>query len=73
MRTYHLVDMSGHIARHAAFLKTVSDVIGQFRAGRADVTPGLISMIRSWLRDHITHDDTRLAQQLNADGVPSAV
>jgi hemerythrin-like metal-binding protein len=72
LENYHLSGSRIHKAHHRAFLTQVGQFKTKFEAGTAEVTPALIAMLRTWLKDHASTDDLRLVNDLKARGVPSA-
>lgn len=73
MDTYDLAGTSAHKANHRAFVAKLGAFVKSFVSGKADLTPDVISMVRTWHRDHIASDDQHLVNELNARGIPSAV
>jgi hemerythrin len=74
MDNYGLSGSAAHKAHHRAFFSQFfGTFVKKFTAGTADLTPELIGKLRSWLEDHMVHDDLALVNGLRARGVPSAV
>ncbi len=46
-----------HLAQHQEFIKKIKDISERHKTGRATVTFGLMSFLRSWLTDHIMQTD----------------
>jgi hemerythrin-like metal-binding protein len=73
MDSYELADSTMHKTHHRAFLTQMTTFAKKFASGTADLTPDVIGMVRSWLKDHNSQDDLRLVNELSARGIPSAI
>ena len=62
---------SAHFTAHSALVMQVSDLLTDFRAGKAVLTEAVLTFLETWLWEHILGPDTEFGGFLRSRGVRS--
>jgi len=62
-------ELSSQVDQHRQFTQKMKDLEGQFHAGAAGLSVGLLDYLRDWLTTHISIADKRYTAFLNAKGI----
>jgi len=57
-----------HFAAHVDLVMKLSDLLTEYRAGRAELTDAVLGFLESWLVDHILGPDKELGVYLRSRG-----
>ena len=58
-----------HKKMHDDLVAAVSDIVGKFKAGEAEITPEITAYVRDWLYGHIPNTDKQYGPYLNEKGI----
>lgn len=68
MIQYRFPGAALHFAAHVDLVMKVSDLLVEYRAGRAELTDAVLGFLEAWLVDHILGLDKELGRFLKARG-----
>ena len=69
MRQYHFAELDLHSSDHSRILFRIECLVQDYEAGRAVFSSDVADVIRSWIEEHITDYDDKLAVYINSKGV----
>jgi len=69
MMTHNYPGAPTHMAIHADLVKQVSDLIADYRSGKAVLTSAVLDFLEDWLVKHIMGEDKALGEFLRSKGV----
>lgn len=58
-----------HFTAHVELVMKLSDLLAEFRAGKAELTEAVLAFLESWLVEHILGMDKELGAYLRSRGV----